>query len=249
MGSEGVASEGTPVAVDSGGHVLAEAGPPEGAALFEVDQIKHRDRVRDLAEVYTHHREVTTMLDLVPDMFPGEDDPDNHDRTFLEPACGHGNFLVEILRRKIRTVTPARHGVGDQYEHRILRCIASIYGVDIDQENVLDSRQRMRAVVADHVGDPDARTEGFWAAVDAILGTNIVRADALADAQKIELVAYKPGKGCTFIREWSTLEEPEPDSQLDLFDVLPGEPQRDEAPVRYTELAANPKPVAGAGRK
>ena len=42
-------------------------------ALFEVaEQIKHRDRVRDLAEVYTHRREVAAMLDLVPDMFPSE---------------------------------------------------------------------------------------------------------------------------------------------------------------------------------
>lgn len=50
----------------------------------------HRNRVRDLAEVYTHHREVAAMLDLVPDMFPTDDDPDRHDRTFLEPAtrCG-----------------------------------------------------------------------------------------------------------------------------------------------------------------
>lgn len=244
-----MASKGTPVAVDSDGHVPAEAGPPQDSALFEADQIKHRDRVRDLAEVYTHHREVTAMLDLVPDMFPSDDDPGNHDRTFLEPACGHGNFLVEILRRKLSTVTPARYGAGDRYEHRILRCLASVYGIDIDQENVLDSRQRMRAVLADHLGDPGARTEGFWTAVDAILGTNIVRADALADAQKIELVAYKPGKDCTFTREWSTLEEPEQDSQLDLFDVLHGEPRRDEVPVHYAELAANPKPVAGVGRK
>ena len=46
------------------------------------NQIKTRDRVRDLAEVYTHEREVHAMLDLVPDMFPTEDDPGNHDRTF-----------------------------------------------------------------------------------------------------------------------------------------------------------------------
>ena len=106
----------------------------EGVAptLFQAgpEQIKNRNRVRDLAEVYTHHREVTAMLDLVPDMFPSEEAPDNLDKTFLEPAAGHGNFLVEILRRKLAAVAPARYR-GEEYEHRILRCLASIYGIDI----------------------------------------------------------------------------------------------------------------------
>jgi hypothetical protein len=225
-------------------------GQSDGFALFEVgdDQIKHPDRVRDLAEVYTHSREVTEMLDRVPDMFPSDHEPGNHDRTFLEPACGHGNFVVEILRRKLRTVTADRYGHGERYEHCILRCLASIYGIDIDQQNVVESRQRLHAVITAHVGDQEARTEGFWSAAEAILNTNIVRADTLADAQVIELVSYRPEKAGTFVREWSTLDE-QTQSQLDLFDVLPGEPQRDEVPVHYTELAANPKPTAAKGKK
>lgn len=237
---------------------ITNADVPEGTslpaypALLDVsrDQIRDRSRVRDLAEVYTHEREVNVMLDLVSDMFPSEDDPGNHDRTFLEPACGHGNFLVEILRRKLRTVTPDRYGSGDRYEHRILRCLASVYGIDIDTENVEDSRRRMRAVIAAHVGEAGARTEGFLSAVEVILATNIVRAHTLAEAQRIGLVSYHPNRGGTFIREWSTLEEPEADSQLDLFAGLPEEPQRDEVPVHYAELAANPKPtVAKVGKR
>ncbi|AXO22171.1 type III restriction endonuclease subunit M [Mycobacterium avium subsp. hominissuis] len=222
-----------------------------GSALFQLgpdDQIKHRDRVRDLAEVYTHQREVTAMLDLVPEMFPSEDDPDNLDKTFLEPAAGHGNFLVEILRRKLAAVAPGRYR-GEEFEHRILRCLASIYGIDIDPENVDDSRRRMHAVIAAHVGDPSERTAGFWSAVETILTTNIVRADTLADARVIELVAYQPRTAGTFVREWSTLEEPQSDSQLDLFATLPDELQRDAVPVHYTQLAANPKPTAARGRK
>lgn len=228
---------------------MTETSGGVAPALFQAspEQIKNRNRVRDLAEVYTHYREVTAMLDLVPNMFPSEDAPDNLDKTFLEPAAGHGNFLVEILRRKLAAVDPARYR-GEEYEHRILRCLASIYGIDIDLENVADCRQHMHAVIATHVGDPAARTDGFWPAVDAILTTNIVRADTLADAQVIELVSYQPGTAGTFLREWSTLEKPVTDSQLDLFDVLPDEPQRDEIPVHYTRLAANPKPLVVKGR-
>ena len=153
------------------------------------------------------------------------------------------------MRRKLATVATARYGVGEEYEHRILRCLASIYGVDIDSENVDDSRRRMHAVVTAHVGDPLARTEGFWSAVDAILGTNLVRADTLADAQVIELVSYEPRAAGTFMREWTTLEDPEAVSQLDLFSALPDEPLRDAVPVHYTQLAANPKPLAAGGRK
>lgn len=231
---------------------VTETSQAGGSALFQLDpddQIKHRDRVRDLAEVYTHQREVAAMLDLVPDVFPSEHDPDNIDKTFLEPAAGHGNFLVEILRRKLVTVTPDRWGGGEEYEHRILRCLASIYGIDIDPENVDDSRRRMRDVISAHVGNSVERTEGFWSAVEAILTTNIVRADTLADAQVVELISYKPGAGGTFLREWSTLEETESDSQLDLFATLPDEPQRDAVPVHYTQLAANPKPMAAKERK
>lgn len=222
-----------------------------GSPLFEVgpEQIKHRDRVRDLAEVFTHEREVTAMLDLVPEMFPSESDPGNHDKRFLEPAMGHGNFLVEILRRKLVTVTVDRYDDGEEYEHRILRCLASVYGVDIDPENVAESRHRMRSVVTAHVGDPNRRTPGFWSAVETILATNLVRADTLADAQAIELVSYEPDGVGTFVREWTTLEETESDSQLDLFSALPDEPQRDAIPVHYTQLAANPKPLAAKGSK
>lgn len=231
---------------------VTETSQAGGSPLFQLDpddQIKHRDRVRELAEVYTHQREVTAMLDFAPDMFPSEDNPDNLDKTFLEPAAGHGNFLVEILRRKLSTVTTDRWGSGEEYEHRILRCLASIYGIDIDPENVGDSRRRMHKMIIAHVGNPNERAEGFWSAVEAILTTNIVRADTLADAQVVELISYKPGAAGTFQREWSTLEDPESDTQLDLFATLPDEPQRDSVPVHYTQLAANPKPMAAKGRK
>jgi len=90
-------------------------------------QIKSRERVRDLAEVYTSRREVDAMLDLVANLFPSDDDASNTDRTFLEPAFGSGNFLEEILRRKLAFVTPRHYGREERYEHRILRCLASIY--------------------------------------------------------------------------------------------------------------------------
>ena len=215
-------------------------------------QIKTRDRVRDLAEVYTHEREVNAMLDLIPDMFPTEGDPGNHDRKFLEPACGSGNFLEEILRRKLSTVTVRRYGHANRYEHRILRCLASIYAVDIDQGNVDESRDRLRWVIASHV-DNDLVTwsvsDGFASSVNTILATNIVRGDTLSEARTIEFIDYKPGRAGTFTRFWSYLEDPPAKEQLDLFGEPVTEPKKDEVPIYYGLLADNPEPVTAKSER
>jgi hypothetical protein len=215
-------------------------------------QIKTRDRVRDLAEVYTHEREVNAMLDLVPDMFPTPDDPGNHDRKFLEPACGSGNFLEEILRRKLSTVTVRRYGHGERYEHRILRCLASIYAVDIDPENVTETRDRLRWVVASHI-DNDlvswSVSDGFAAAVNVILATNILQGDTLSQARTIEFIEYRPGRAGTFTRAWSFLEDPPEVEQLDLFSEPAAEPKRDEVPIHYGLLAVNPQPVTAKSER
>jgi hypothetical protein len=204
-------------------------------------QIKSRERVRDLAEVYTHEREVNAMLDLVPDMFPSASDPGNTDCTFLEPACGHGNFLVEILRRKLKHVTPERYGCGERFEHRVLRCLASIYGIDISDDNVRESRERIRSVIRSYVEShlgADGPTAGFSDAVEAILETNIIRGDSLTDVAEIELVEYRPGSGVTFIREWSPLDPAA--NEPNLFSLSP---RRDEAPIHYSQLRDNHRPV------
>jgi hypothetical protein len=216
-------------------------------ALGQVRQIKSRERVRDLAEVYTHTREVGAMLDLVPDMFPTESDPGNIDRTFLEPACGSGNFLEEILRRKLAFVTTRRYGRGEHYEHRVLRCIASIYGIDISADNVHESRDRLRAMINWHLNNDlntSAVSLGFVGAAETILSTNIICGDTLAEAGVIELVSYQPRRGGTFIREWSRLDAETRTNEL--FAMLAG--RRDARPVHYTELQDYTGPVSAAPR-
>lgn len=61
-------------------------------------QIKSKKRVADHGEVFTAEREVNAMLDLV------KQETERVDSRFLEPACGDGNFLAEILRRKLKEV-------------------------------------------------------------------------------------------------------------------------------------------------
>lgn len=194
-----------------------------GSAMAEPRHIKSRERVRDLGEVYTPPREVNAMLDLIPDAFAVVD------TRFLEPAAGNGNFLVAILERKIAAIHPTV--TGDAYEFAVLRCLASIYGIDISEENVEEARGRMLAIAttAAAFDDGDASAP-FVRAAEAILATNVVVGDSLNAADRIVFVEYTPLPGERFQRVPSELEPPE----MDLF----YEPPAPMPTVHYSELGA-----------
>ena len=62
------------------------------------NQVKSKERVTEFGEVYTSQREVNAMLDLV------KQETERLDSRFLEPACGDGNFLIEVLNRKLEVL-------------------------------------------------------------------------------------------------------------------------------------------------
>ncbi|WP_386695224.1 restriction endonuclease subunit M [Lonepinella sp. MS14435] len=113
-------------------------------------QIKSRQRVADHGEVFTRPQEVNAMIDMVirAKGLPlvnkhGEAEmPD--ESTVLEPACGDGNFLIEILKRKLSYVAnqnkrkPRIH-----YDYRLIVALSSLYGIDLLQDNVLRCRERL----------------------------------------------------------------------------------------------------------
>ena len=100
-------------------------------------QIKSRQRVADHGEVYTAEREVKAMCDLV------SDECNRIDSRFLEPACGDGNFLAEILTRKLAAVKKKYKKSVIDYEKNALLAVSSIYGVDILADNVAACRERL----------------------------------------------------------------------------------------------------------
>jgi hypothetical protein len=100
-------------------------------------QVKSKQRVADHGEVFTAEREVKAMCDLV------EDECLRVDSRFLEPACGDGNFLAEILTRKLDVVTKRYKKNPYDYERNALLALGSIYGVDLLMDNVLACRERL----------------------------------------------------------------------------------------------------------
>lgn len=100
-------------------------------------QIISKKRVAEHGEVFTAQREVNAMLDLV------KQETLRIDSRFLEPACGKGAFLAEVLRRKLDVVKEKYQKSPLEYERYAILSLSSIYGIDILEDNVKDCRQEM----------------------------------------------------------------------------------------------------------
>lgn len=139
-------------------------------------QVKTRQRVTDHGEVFTSEREVNAMLDLV------KQETERIDSRFLEPACGTGNFLVEILKRKLRIVENRYSKNQLEYERYAVLALSSIYGVEILKDNVQTCRDRLLGVFTHYYLNnykKEIKPECLKSA-EFILGRNILWGDALS---------------------------------------------------------------------
>lgn len=145
-------------------------------------QVKSKQRVADHGEVFTADREVNAMLDLV------KQETERVDSRFLEPACGDGNFLAEILRRKLeaakkRAIPPRKKKpLPLEFEKQSVIAVASIYGVDLMMDNVLACRDRLYGIWNDEYEAICKKevNEDCREAVRFILSRNIVCGNTLS---------------------------------------------------------------------
>jgi len=134
-----------------------------------------KKRVEDHGEVYTRAREVNAMLDLV------KQETERIESRFLEPACGTGNFLVEVLRRKLEVVTSRYRRTQLECERYAVLAVSSIYGIDILEDNVTACRNRLFYLFEEYYLSRFQRKakKECLATVKFILGRNIIHGDAL----------------------------------------------------------------------
>lgn len=155
--------------------------------------IKSKQRVVNHGEVLTPEWIVKAMLDLV------KQETERIDSRFLEPACGTGNFLVEVLERKLRVVQERYRKSQLEYERYAILAVSSIYGIDILEDNVEECRQRLFDIVDRQYSTlfkQKAKPE-FRDAVRYILKRNILWGDALT----LKTVGEKPDD--IVFSEWS----------------------------------------------
>jgi hypothetical protein len=140
--------------------------------------VKSRHRVRTYGEVFTPSHMVNQMLDLVKEEL--ETGPGFVDKTFLEPAAGDGNFLVAILRRKLQALT--EHYPPESWPTESLFALASIYGVELLEDNHADAKHAMREEFRTFHTDngvPCGPTTDLMQAATFLVETNLVCGNTL----------------------------------------------------------------------
>jgi len=138
---------------------------------FLMSLIKSKERVADHGEVFTPPWMVEAMLDLV------KGETERIDSRFLEPACGDGNFLVQILRRKLAAVE-LKYGKSDfEKRHYALLALMCLYGIELLTDNIADCRTNLLEIFAEYLNL--APSDDLYRAAFYVLSQNLVHGDAL----------------------------------------------------------------------
>ena len=209
-------------------------------------QIKSRQRVAQHGEVFTNPREVNAMLDLV------RDESFRLDSRFLEPACGDGNFLIEILRRKLSLLKDIK--TPTEWEFKSLIAVGSCYGIELLEDNAEACRERLFAEVIGTqasslriIDSTAGRMPAYQRSLQYMLQKNIVCGDALtyrtADNRPITFCEWTPIAGSMQFsrRDFQFDFLVNQTHQYSLFDEQGeaqsfDEPVRSYPPMHYTQL-------------
>jgi hypothetical protein len=222
-----------------------------------IASVTSRQRIIDHGEVFTPPGLVSDMLDLVAH------ECERIDSRFLEPACGDGNFLAEVLRRKLLTVDKRHTRNREKWERDAILAVCSLYGIDLLADNIAACRERLLKVVADAhtarwkcpLSDDASRAGAF------ILSKNILQGDALTlrtpGDRPIVFPEWSPVNGSLIKRRdfaYDHLLEHAHTANLPLFndlgkDVFVPVPVGDFPPCHYLLVAeAEAERRAGGGR-
>lgn len=159
-------------------------------------QIKEKSRVSNFGEVLTSKREVLDMLNLV------SSETLRLDSRFLEPACGDGNFLIEVLNFKLKILEKNYSKNQYEFEKFSVQIFTSIYGIDILKDNIISARKRLFNQYFDLYNNKFKSSINikFLECIKYILELNLVRGDALS---------FKEVKNNKFIvfSEWSLVND------------------------------------------
>lgn len=136
-----------------------------------MNYVKSKQRVADHGEVFTPSWMVESMLDLV------KGETERIDSRFLESTCGSGNFLVQILQRKLAAVE-IKLGKSDfEKRHYALLALMCIYGIELLPDNIAECRANMLEILADYLNLNES--DDLCRAASYVLSQNFIHGDAL----------------------------------------------------------------------
>lgn len=185
--------------------------------------VKSKQRVADHGEVFTPAWMVAAMLDLV------KAETQRIDSRFLEPACGSGNFLVQVLKRKLAAVE-LKYGKSDfERRHYALLALMCIYGIELLPDNIAECRANLLDVFAEDLNLDE--TSDFYRAASHVLTLNLVHGDALS-------MKASDGTPITFA-EWGYLGKGKFQRRDFRFDVLTGSSKFSAQGSLFAQLGKN----------
>ena len=132
---------------------------------------KSKQRVADHGEVFTPAWMVEAMLDLV------KAESERIDSRFLEPACGSGNFLVQVLKRKLAAVQQKYGRFKFERQHYALLGLMCTYGIELLIDNIAECRANLLEIFADYLNLEESDLP--CRAASYVLSENLVHGDAL----------------------------------------------------------------------
>lgn len=132
--------------------------------------VKSAQRVADHGEVFTPDWLVEAMLDLV------KDETERIDSRFLEPACGSGNFLVQVLQRKLAAVELKYSKSEFERRHYALFGLMCIYGIELLPDNIKECRENLLEIFAEYLSLEVS--DDLYSAAFYVLSQNLVHGDA-----------------------------------------------------------------------
>jgi hypothetical protein len=204
--------------------------------------VKSRQRIADHGEVFTPAWLVAAMLDLL------KDETERIDSRFLESACGSGNFLVQILRRKPAAVELKYGKSNFERRHYALLGLMCIYGIELLADNIAECRANVLEILAEYLNLDES--DELYRAASYVLSQNLVHGDALTmqthDGQPITFAEWGYlGKGkfqrrdfhlATLAQSSAFSEEGSIFAQLGKHELFV--PERTYPPMTVGELAA-----------
>ncbi len=151
-----------------------------------MNYVKSKQRVADHGEVFTPEWLVEAMLDLV------KDESEQIDSRFLETACGSGNFLVQILQRKLASVELKYSKSDFERRHYALLALMCIYGIELLPDNIAECRTNMLEILASYLKIEES--DDLYRAAAYVLSQNLILGDALtmlvSDGQPIAFAEW-----------------------------------------------------------
>jgi len=156
-----------------------------------INLTKSKERVQKHGEVFTPAWVVNDMLDMLPD------EVWEAGKTFLEPACGEGAFLIEVYKRKIEKINV---GTQEYWEWQAAIATSSIYGIELLEDNAEQCTMNLMRIFTKFYDRlfADTQNEEVIKTMQFILNRNIIQGNALT---------YKKGDGKLIVfSEWTPLE-------------------------------------------